>query len=191
MYSTSVSTFTSIVLLFSASRLSTATLLLALVGSTSQVVVGGTVQLKGSVGDRSQRLAVALLNDMLILEGNQKLLNLPAEQARGVFDHYAEASAQSADIAPKWNPVVAKDVPLPGFVQVLSQVNEAADLQARALVAYADDLQQPDPARYQQVVAMRERVIALLAGESGAAALLDTTVAPLGIKLKIEGGVAS
>jgi|LauGreSuBDMM15SN_2_FD.fasta_scaffold01841_2 hypothetical protein len=159
-------------------------------GSTSQVVVDGSAQLRGSVGDRTQRLATALLNDMLVIEENQRLLELPDEQARGVYDLYAVAAAQSADLAAKWNPAVNADVPLPGFVQVLELVNGAADLQSRALIAFADDLNQPDPARKQQVLAMRDQVTALLAAEDGAARLLAQTVEPLGIVLNVENGSA-
>lgn len=158
-------------------------------GSLTQIVVDGQVQLRGSVGDRTYRLAKEVLSDMLILEENQRLLELPPEQARGVFELYAEAAAQSSGIAARWNPATAGDVPLPGFVTVFEKLNEAADLQARTLLAYADDLQQPDTARQQRIVQTRARISDLLTGEQGAVSELGSTIAPLGITLTVENGV--
>jgi len=158
-------------------------------GSLTQIVVDGQVQLRGSVGDRTYRLAKAVLADMLVLEENQRLLELPSEQARGVFDLYAQAAAQSGGIAARWNPAIAGEVPLPGFVSVFDKLNKAADLQAQALLLYADDLQQPDPARLQRVVAARTRISELLTGDEGAVKELGSTIAPLGISLTVENGV--
>jgi len=157
-------------------------------GVVSQVVVDGSAQIRGSVSDRSQKLATALINDMLIIEENQKFLELPDEQARGVYNLYGRAATQSAEIAAKWNPATNAEIPLPGFAAVLILVNGAADLQSRALIAFADDLNQPDPARKQEVLEMRDQINTMLSSEGGAARLLAKTVEPLGIVLTVEKG---
>ena len=154
-----------------------------ILGATTQASVDGRPVRSGSVEDRSSRLATELLADLLTVEDNQRLLDLAPEQGRGVLGLYEQAAEQSAFIASKWNPVIRKDAPLPGFVEVFSLINQAGDLQARTLIAYRDDLNQPDAARQQQIAQSRQTIMGLLAGPNGAAAKLAATVAPIGITL--------
>ena len=153
------------------------------VGLATQISLEGKPVLTGSTVDRSSRMATELLSDMLTLEDNQKLMDLAPEQGRGVLALYEEAAKQSSGIAQKWNPIVRKEVPLPGFTEVLTLVNRAADLQAGVLMAYRDQLNQADASRLEQIQLAKTEIMDLLAGPSGAAAKLSSTVAPVGIRL--------
>lgn len=174
-----------------ASRVLAASMLLlapiaAVAGATSQVTVAGKPVLHGSAADRSSRLAASILSDLYTLEDNQKLLNIPDEQARGLSSVLTAAVTQDSEIAARWNPATAKDLPLPGFNAVFDIVNRTADLQARTISLRIADLQQADSARQQAISDQRDQIMFLLTGDAGAAALLARTVAPLGIKL--DGG---
>lgn len=162
------------------------TTLIAVLGTTQQVVVQDRPVLRNSTEDRSYRLANRIVYDLKVLEENGKLLDLPAEQARGVANLYEAAIAQDLAIAARWNPATAGDLPLPGFATVFDLVNRLADLQARTLGSYRDDLQQPDPARQQGIAEARVLIAGLLTGPEGAAVTLANTVAPLGIELSVE-----
>lgn len=159
-------------------------------GLVAPVVVDGRLQLHGSTAYRAERMAFDMLADMRVVEENQALLNLPAEQARGVASLFEAAAQQDASIAARWNPAIIGEVPLPGFVEVARLLNQAADLQASALLAARSNLEQFDPQREQQVLQSGQRVIELLTGPQGAAAALGRTVAPLGIEL-VEKKVAT
>jgi hypothetical protein len=158
-------------------------------GSYSQIVIDGEVQLRGSVGDKSYRLAKQIMVDIVILDENRKLLDLPAEQARGVFDLYLQAAEQSGAIAARWNPATKEEAPLPGFISIFDKLNESADLLAQALLLYSEDLQQSDTARLQKIIATNARVNEILFGINGAVSDLSSTIAPLGIGLTVENGV--
>jgi hypothetical protein len=162
------------------------TALIAVLGVSEQVVVQDRPVLRNSIEDRSYRLASRIVYDLKVLEENGKLLDLPAEQARGVANLYEAAIAQDLEIAARWNPATAGELPLPGFATVFDLVNRLADLQARTLGSYRDDLQQPDPARQQGIAEARVQIAELLTGPEGAAVTLANTVAPLGIELTVE-----
>ena len=162
-----------------------------LLGVHNQVYIEDQPVLRNSNAEKSVRLADRIVADLIVIEQNQKLLNLPAEQARGLGDLYKAAVDQDLKIAARWNPAVATDVPLPGFVDVFRLVNQVSDLQARALGEVQDDLLQPDPARQQRISEMRSTIIELLTGPEGAAVTLARTVAPLGIELSVGTGDGS
>lgn len=158
----------------------------SVLGVTQQVMVQDRPVLRNSTEDRASRLAEKVLFDLQVLEENGKLLDLPFEQARGIDSLYEAAIRQDLDIAARWNPAVNSEVPLPGFSTVFDLVNRLADLQARTLGMYRDDLRQPDTARQQEIAENRVAIIELLVGPNGAAATLADTVRPLGIELSVE-----
>lgn len=158
------------------------------IGSTSQVIVDGHPVRSGSVADKSSRLSNELVSDMLTLEDNGALLGLPTEQGRGILGLYEEAAVQSSEIAAKWNPALRGSAPLPGFVAVFSLINQAADLQAQTLRAYAIQIQEPSSTRAGEIDRAKAKIAQLLAGPQGAVAQLSSTVKPIGIDIATEGG---
>ena len=163
-------------------------IIFAPVGVFSQVVVDGQAQLIGSQLDRAQRINDDILNDMYILENNQKLLELPLEQARGLAPSYQEAISTGLSIAAKWNPATASNLPSPGYLPVFRKVNTAADLQASALGLYIANMSEYDNARQEQIISSRSEIYSLLSGQQGAATLLSETATTLGLTLNLQRG---
>lgn len=155
-------------------------------GSLNPVIVDGHPVRSGSAADRSSRLSNELISDMLTLEDNGALLALPAEQGRGILGLYEQAAIQSSEIAAKWNPAVRSKAPLPGFTMVFSLVNQAADLQAQTLRAYAIQIQEPSATRATEIDRARSRIAELLAGPGGAVRQLSSTVEPIGIEIQTQ-----
>lgn len=154
-------------------------------GALTQVVVDGEAQLAGSTLDKAQRINELIVEDMFTLEDNQKLLELPLEQARGIIPLYEKAINDNLVIAATWNPAIASDLPAPGYLTVYQKVNAAADLQASALSLFLSNMEQYDNARQERIVLSRSEVTSLLSGPEGAATILNSTSSSLGLSLDL------
>ena len=150
-------------------------------GIQGQVVIEGKPYWRNSTTANAYNLAGEIRKDLYILQENQSLLSYPPEQARGLLSLYGAAAGQAEDLAIRWNPATApSDLPLPGFLVVYERMNSAADQQRKALLGYADYLQQPDARLAEEIDKSRvnaEQTYLLAATE------LANIVRPLGIDL--------
>lgn len=154
-------------------------------GIRGQVTIQERPQWRYSDAAEASQLAIAIRDDLYILQENQSLFSYPPEQARSMLAYYQSAARQAEMIATRWNPATApNDLPLPGFLVVLEKVNSAADLQRQALVGYADYVRQPDVRLGEQVQAT---ATAAEQNYLAAAQELARIVTPLGIELT-DGG---
>jgi hypothetical protein len=166
----------------------TASCLVFGIGAFNQNKINNKPVLINTTQDRSYKLANQLLTDLLTLEDNQKLLGVSKSQGRGISSLYIQAAKQSEDISKKWNPLVNGNPPLPGFIEVFTKINKAADLQSQELTIYYNLLQQSDAKSEQQLVLMENEYSELVYSNSGAIVKLVSTVKPLGIKLEVGHG---
>lgn len=95
---------------------------------------------------RAIDMADAAERDRASLMSDHYLLALPRSQARAVAPDYEAAARRSLEIAARWNPATARNLPGQGFEDVHDIMNSAADAQADALRAYIANVESPQTA---------------------------------------------
>ncbi len=143
------------------------------VGMSSQSLVAGRPVLATSELARTLDLVAEAEQDRAVLLSRQDLLSLPRAQARGVAAEYEAAARASLEIAARWNPATARDLPGQGFEEVYDLLNRAADAQSDALRAYILNVQAPQDALAEAAAGLSAEVVRLLSEESLGAAIRD------------------
>lgn len=144
-----------------------------LVGLSTQVVIGGQVQLTTSDTAEAVRLTEEALTALDVLRGNQLLLNLPAEQAAALLGTYDAAIEQNRRLAERWNPATAGELPGEGFVSVFAELNRASVRQAEALAGFSMNINNPADSIAAEVAVLRAALEAQLTPGSGIEALIS------------------
>ena len=114
-------------------------------GLATQAVVDGHAQLAGSYGDRVYRSGQEILADADVLTTTQRLLRLPAEQARSLVGTFDAAMVQDVEMEARWNPATAGTIEPVSLAVAYQRINLAAVQQGIALAAQKQNLLSPDP----------------------------------------------
>jgi hypothetical protein len=117
-----------------------------MVGLSTQHVVEGRAQVRGSSVDRAIVQLAQARTIMNVLADNQGLLNLPAEQAVPLGATFQAAINQDIRIGQVWNPATTDVAPLPELAEVVRLLNLASLIQVAALEAQYGNLANPEPA---------------------------------------------
>lgn len=116
-----------------------------LVGLSTQRVVEGQAQLRGSALDRAVDQLSQARRSLAVLVDNQGLMNLPPEQALPLSATFQAAVDQNVRIGNLWNPATAGAPPITELAEVTRLINLAALTQAGALEAQYANLAAPEP----------------------------------------------
>lgn len=132
------------------------------IGLFTQAAPGGQPQLVGSVGAQTDRQLQDARGAERILRENLGFLGLTPEQAAPVLPQFAQAAGQAREIAARWNPATAGELPVPSLYEVYARLNAAAAKETQALELAAQVTQNPEPSVAAQVAQLNQEVLSLL-----------------------------